>query len=95
LPLLFTFALEHAIRQVQENQVGLKLNGTHKLLAYGNDVNLLGDNIENINLNTQTLLDASKAVGLEVNIEKTKYTLVSSDQNAGQNRGKKIRKQII
>jgi hypothetical protein len=53
--------------------VGLKLNGTHQLLAYADDVNLLGDNIDTIKKNTQTLTDASKEVGLEVNTEKTKY----------------------
>jgi hypothetical protein len=61
------------------------LNGTHQLLAYADDVNLLGDNIDTINNNIQTLIDASKEVGLEVNVEKTKYMLVSRDQNAGQN----------
>jgi sorting nexin-29 len=89
-PLLFCVALEYAIKKVQENQVGLKLNGTHQLLAYADDVNLLGDNIDTINRNTETLIDASEVVGLEVNIEKTKYTLVTHDQNAGQNQDIKI-----
>jgi hypothetical protein len=44
-------------------------------LAYADDVNLLGDNIDTVKKNTQTLIDASKEVGLEVNVEKTKYTL--------------------
>jgi hypothetical protein len=70
--------------------VGLKLNGTHQLLAYTDDVNLLGDNIDTINKNTETLTDASKEVGLEANVEKTRYILVSQDQNAGQNREIKI-----
>jgi hypothetical protein len=65
-PLLFNFALEYAIRKVQGNQVGLILNGTQQLLAYA-DVNLLGDNIDTIRKNTETVIDASKDVGLEVN----------------------------
>jgi hypothetical protein len=42
-PLLFNSALEYAIRKMGENQVGLKLNGTHQLLAYADEVNLFGD----------------------------------------------------
>jgi hypothetical protein len=62
-PLFFNFVLEYAIRKVLENQVELKLNGTHQLLAYV-DVNLLGDNIDTIKKDTETIIDASKEVGL-------------------------------
>jgi hypothetical protein len=56
------------IRKVQETQMGLKLNGTHQLLAYADDVNLLRDNIDTIKKNTETLINASKEVGVEINI---------------------------
>jgi hypothetical protein len=63
--LLFSFSLEYAIRKVQGNQVGLKLNGTHHLLFYV-DVNPLGDNIDTTKKNIETLIDSNKGVGLEV-----------------------------
>jgi hypothetical protein len=52
-PVLFNFALEYAIRKVRENQVGVKLNGTHQLLAYADVVNLMGDNIDSIKKYTE------------------------------------------
>jgi hypothetical protein len=54
-------------------------------LVYADDVNLLGNNIDNIKGKTQTLISASKGVCLEVNAEITKYSLPSLRQNAGQN----------
>jgi hypothetical protein len=78
-PLLLSFALGYVIWKVQKNQMRLKLIGTHQLLVYADDVNLLGDNIDSIKKNTETLIDASKETGLEVNAE---YTLLSPHQNA-------------
>jgi predicted HTH domain antitoxin len=83
LPLLFNLASEYASWKVQENQVGLKLNGTHQLLVCGDDMNLLGHNIDKIKKNKQTVIDTSKEVGLEVNTEKIKYMFPFPYQNIG------------
>jgi retron-type reverse transcriptase len=83
-PLLFNFALEYAIRKVKENKEGLELNGTHQLLVYANDVNLLCENINIIKKNAEAVLGASKEIGLEVNSERTKYMFTCRHQTAGQ-----------
>ena len=88
-PLLFNCALECAIRRVQVNQDGLKLNGTHQLLVYTDDVNVLGGSVHTIKENTDALTVASKEIGLEVNADKTKYTVMSRDHNAGKSHSMK------
>jgi len=60
----------------------LKLNGTHRLLAYADDVNILGGSIHNIKENAKAVVAATREIGLEVSADKTKY-FMSRDQNAG------------
>jgi hypothetical protein len=57
----------------------LKLNGTHKLLVYADDVSILGGSVHAIKKNTEALLVGSKESGLEVNADKTKYMVMSRD----------------
>jgi len=65
------------------NQDGLKLNGTHQLLSYADDVNVLGGSVHTVKENAEALVVATKIIELEVNADKTKYTIMSRDQNAG------------
>jgi hypothetical protein len=68
--------LEYTTRRVHENQEGLKFNGTHQLLAYADDINIMGENTDIIKKNTKASLDASKVISVEVNQEKTKCMLM-------------------
>jgi hypothetical protein len=77
LPLIFNFALEYTIKGVQVNQDSLKLNGTHQLLVYVDNVNMLGRGINTIKNNTEALLVASTEIRLEVNTDKIKYMVMS------------------
>jgi hypothetical protein len=82
-PLLFSFALQYAVRRVQVKQDGLKLNGTHQFLVYDDDFNMLGGSLHTIEKNTETLVVASKEIGLEVKANIAKYMVMSGYQNAG------------
>jgi len=89
-PLLFNFFLGYAIRWFQVNQEDLKLNGTHQLLAYADDVNILGGSVDTVKKNAEALVAATMEIGLEVNAHKTKHVTVSRDQNAGRIHSMKI-----
>ena len=89
-PSLFNFALEYAIGRVQVNQDGLKLYGTHQLLVYADDVNMLGGSVHIVKENAEALLFGSKEIGLEVNVGKTKYMVMSRDQNVGRSHNMRI-----
>ena len=81
-PMLFNFTLEYAINRVQVNQDGFKLNGTHQLLAYPDDVNILGVSIYTLKENAEALVAATRETGLEVSADKTKYMVMFRNQNA-------------
>jgi hypothetical protein len=71
--------------EVQENQEGLELHGTHHFLVYADDVNNIGQEHKYHKEKHRTLLDTSKEVGLEVSTKKNKYMFMFHHQNAGQN----------
>jgi hypothetical protein len=75
-PLIFNFALEYAIRRVQTNQAGFRLNGAYQLLVYADD-NTLGGSTHPMKKNTEALVVASEETGLEANADKTKYMVMS------------------
>ena len=82
-PMIFNFALNYAITRVQVNQDGLKLNGTHQLLSYADDVNILAGSIYTPKENAESLLASTREIGLEVSANKSNYMVTYRDQNAG------------
>ena len=86
---------KYAIRRVQVNEDGLKLNGTHQVLNYADDVNILGGSAHTVKENAEAIVIATKEIGLEVSADKTKYMITSRDQNAGRCYSMKIDKSSI
>jgi len=69
IAIVFNSASEYAIRRVQVNQNELKLNGTHQLLVYVDEVNILGGSVHTIKKNAKALVATSKETRLEVNAD--------------------------
>jgi hypothetical protein len=67
----------------------LKLNGTHQLLAYADDVDILGGSVHTVRENAEALVVATKEIGVEVNADKSKYMVTSRGRNAGRSHSMK------
>jgi len=81
--MLFNCALEYAITRVQVNQDGLKFNGIHQLLVYADGVNILRGSVHTVKENGEALVVVGMETGQEVNVDKSKYMVMSQYQNAG------------
>jgi hypothetical protein len=68
----------------------LKLNSTHQLLAYADDVNIPGGSIRTLKENAEALVAATREIGLEISADETKYMVMARDQNAGRNQSVRI-----
>ena len=68
----------------------MKLNGTHQLLVNADKVNILGEIVHTIQGKAEALVVSRKEIGIEVNADKTKYMIMSGDQNETRCRSIKI-----
>jgi len=82
--LLFNFALVYDFKEDSGKPGWMKLNGTHQLLVYADDVNILDGSIHTLKENTEALVVASMEIGLEINANKIKYIVMSRDQKSRQ-----------
>ncbi|PSN38555.1 hypothetical protein C0J52_14819 [Blattella germanica] len=83
-PQLFNFVLEHAIKSLEDKE-GVQLNGIHKLLVYADDIVLLGDSDEILKDNMHILRSNTRELGLEVNVNKTKYMVTRRNASCNGN----------
>ena len=83
-PLLFNLVLEHAIKSLEDKE-GVQLNGIHKLLVYADDIVLLGDSDEILKDNMHILRSNTRELGLEVNVNKTKYMVTRRNASCNAN----------
>jgi hypothetical protein len=74
---------KYAVTRVRVNQDDFKLNGTHQILVYADDVNIGGRSVHTVKEKAKALVVASNEIGLVVNVDKTKYMVMSGDQNSG------------
>jgi hypothetical protein len=81
--------------KIQENEIGLELDGAHQILVCADNINLLDRRKNTINRNTETLLEASRDAGLEINAQKTKYMIMSRHPNSGQNQNIRIANELF
>ena len=86
---LCSWVLDCAIGRVQVNQDELTLNGTHQLLVYADDVNILRESVHIIKENAEALVVVSEENRLEVDADKSKYMVMSRYQNAGRSHSMK------
>jgi hypothetical protein len=77
-------------QKVEDNEAGLELYGTHHLLVYADNVNLLDDNVNTKKENSETLLKTSRDIRLEITVAKTKYMVMSRHSNSEQNQNIRI-----
>ena len=68
---------------------GLKQNGTHQLLIYADNVNILPESIQTTKKNTEDLIVANLGIGLEIKTVEAKYIVISHEHNARQNHTKR------
>ena len=83
--MFFNFVLDYAIRRIEVNKDGLKLNGTHQFLVRADHVNILSGSVNTIKENVDAVVVANKESGLGVNADTTKYMVMYRDENAGRN----------